>query len=194
MKSPQILLFNYLVLAFVVGPSVSMAQQNIASNNHSGIEVQQYPTGFLFGIHHQKSLGTKHNLELRVGYNLVRHGDAGVHDDERGGGWGGSLGINTVLTRNRSDQFQGLIGSIRTDIWRNVIAWRDHIGQSTETSGQSKVIVLQPTLLLGYRFSLGNIRLVPTLAIGAEINVRVKGSEVGEGAILLWGLRVLHSW
>ncbi len=61
----------------------------------------------------------------------------------------------------------------------------------TEISGTSKVTVLQPTAELGYFFLLDNgLVLLPTIALGAEINIQTEGEEVGQGAILLLGATI----
>jgi hypothetical protein len=56
------------------------------------------------------------------------------------------------------------------------------------------VLVLQPTVVGGYRWRLGdsswNIEL--SAALGAEINVVSAGEDVGEGAIGLLGIGLAY--
>ncbi len=157
----------------------------------SGLEVQQYPTGFIFSINGSGSLSSKSLLEVRFGYNLVRHRDLGVHEDERGGGFGASVGLVRSIASDLDAKGWFLGG--RFDVWFNNIDWRDGIGTNREIRGETEAIVLQPTALAGYRFFLNeNWTIHPTVALGVEINVQERGGEVGEGAILLWGLKILR--
>ena len=49
----------------------------------------------------------KHVLHFRLGYNWIRHGDQGVHEDERGDGFGFSLGYKYYLKKRFRDLFFG---------------------------------------------------------------------------------------
>ena len=155
---------------------------------HTAIEFQVYPTGLIPGIKFEIPLGPQDALQLRLGYNHVRHGDAGVHEDERGGGIGGSPGYRHYFEAGRKGWFLGA----RVDIWANDVDWKDNIDQANEVSGNTDIIVLQPTAEGGYLFELGESgwTLAPSLAFGAEINVRTEGEEVGQGAILLIGINL----
>lgn len=147
-----------------------------------GLEVQQYPTGFLSGIYGEFELKDQHTLNLRLGYNALDHQDFGVHDSEIGGGFGGSLGYRYYFKPAFKKTFIG----VRSDLWFNSIDWED-----ISEAGNTKVTVLQPTVLAGYAWSVGErLRIVPELAFGREINVVTNGAEVGQGFILLWGLVV----
>ena len=151
-----------------------------------GLELQAYPTGIIAGITTDYELSNQFLGHVRAGYNLVRHRDLGVHDDERGGGFGGTLGLRYYLSQLYDEWFLEL----RSDLWFNKITWKDRIGQINQTTGKTDVTVLQPTLMGGYTFELGSLFVCPTLAFGYEINIKTKGSDVGEGAILLLGVLV----
>lgn len=146
-------------------------------------EFQAYPTGLIPGIRLEWGFQERHALHLRVGYNWIRHRDLGVHADERGDGFGGTLGYRYFLSQDFRAWFLGL----RADIWRNKVAWED-----PNASGVSNIWVLQPTLEGGYLFLLGENQWIfaPSLAFGAEINVVTEGAEVGQGLILLLGFSV----
>ncbi len=149
-----------------------------------GVEFQAYPTGFIPGIHVEYAVGTKSSFQGRIGYNVVRHRDLGVHEDERGGGFGGTLGYRYYFNPER----KGWLLGARCDIWGNEVDWKDEIGQVNEVSGTTNVTVLQPTAELGYVIPLkNNFIVLPTISLGAEINVKTEGAEVGQGAILLLG-------
>lgn len=149
-------------------------------------EFQAYPTGLIPGLQLGYQFNERHNLHLRAGYNLVRHRDLGVQDDERGAGFGGTLGYRYFFKAGRTGWFAGA----RTDVWRNTIDWQDKdSGGNILTEGTSKITVLQPTAEAGYRFVLGSGSwfVAPAAAFGVEINVKTEGAQVGEGSILLLG-------
>ena len=153
-----------------------------------GPEFQIYPTGAIPGVQMLIHTSEVANISLRLGYNVVYHGDAGEHDDERGGGFGFTLGYQRSLSGGGA----GLFAAIRSDVWFNELDWLDYDGTHVQVlaEGTSKVTVVQPTVKAGYRFDVGiqDIQLIPTLAFGFEINVRTRGAEVGQGAILLAGI------
>lgn len=155
--------------------------------NGLGFEFQAYPTGLIPGIKYERYISPLHGLHLRVGYNWVRHGSAGVHEDERGQGFGFTAGYRRYLSDYYGKTW--FIGA-RGDVWFNSLDWRDGIGGPNEINGNSKVTVVQPTLEGGYRFILngGELFFEPSLAFGFEFNVKTKGEKVGEGPILLGGI------
>ena len=164
----------------------SQAQTGVYRPWVLGLEVQAYPTGIIPGLRIQKAINEKGMLHLRGGYNLVDHRDLGEHEDETGGGFGGTVGYDHFIQTDYSGWFFGP----RVGLWFNSIDWKDNIGEANELRGTSDIIVLQPTLEAGYRFQLGSgdIYLAPTAAIGMEINVKTDGEDVGQGAIFLIGV------
>lgn len=149
-----------------------------------GIEVQQYPTGFLFGLRGEIGLKEHQAIDFRLGYNLLDHKDLGVQANEEGGGFGGSVGYRYYFQPDRKKLFLGA----RADLWFNSVDWTndDPVG-----SGSSDITVLQPTAMIGYLFLLNEkFFITPTAAFGAEINIKTDGAEVGQGAILLWGVNL----
>ncbi|MFQ5446553.1 MAG: hypothetical protein ACE5FF_06435 [Saprospiraceae bacterium] len=150
------------------------------------LEFQAYPTGLLPGLRVEKGFGTRHTLHLRAGYNLVRHGSAGKHEDERGGGAGFTIGYKRYF----SGGFRGWFAGVKNDFWLNEIDWKDGVGQPGESSGTTNITVVQPTAEAGFLFEFGRSWIfAPTLAFGFEINVKTKGEPTGEGAIFLAGLQ-----
>jgi len=151
------------------------------------LELRAYPSGQITGVGWESDiplLGDHYRGSATVLYNRARRGDSGVHDDERGQGDGGGLAVDRYFS---SDQLGWQLG-IRTDLFSLSIAYRD--GNST---GSSRVTVLQPTINTGYTFDLGHRqRLQLGLGVGAEINVRTSGENVGDGAIGLAGVSL--SW
>jgi hypothetical protein len=174
---------KYLLLLFFLGwnmPFLWSQQADLA------FEFQAYPTGLIPGIRLEK-LFKSNAYHLRLGYNWIRHGDAGVHEDERGSGFGLTLGYKRYF----SDQDRFFLGA-RSDIWFNSMDWKNNIGTSNETNGNTKIVVVQPTAEFGYLVFLQRTDwyIVPTVAFGVEINTKTKGEPVGEGLVLLVGIQV----
>jgi hypothetical protein len=146
-----------------------------------GLELQAYPTGFLPGVRADIYLSDFSKVHFRAGYNVVRHGDAGEHDDERGGGPGFTIGYDILPVANHRWTF-----GLRSDLWFNKVDWSD---DQPARSGTTNVVVVQPTLQAGFRMPIGElVEILPTLSFGYEINVQTKGEEVGQGPILLLGV------
>ncbi len=167
--------------------SLSLISLSAAAQSDKGVEVQVYPTGAILGVRAEFALTDQHAIHLRAGYNIVRHRDQGKHEDERGGGFGLTLGYKRYFKPGLNGWFAGL----RSDVWFNAIDWKDDIRQPNEISGETDVIVLQPTVEAGYRFSIfDDWFIAPNVAFGVEINAKTKGAEVGQGAILLLGIGI----
>ena len=147
-----------------------------------GFEFQAYPTGLIPGIYFEHSTGERSDIYARLGYNWIRHRDLGKHDDERGDGFGFSVGYKYFISDAGKTKWR--LG-IKNDIWWNSIDWTE--GSDT---GNTQITVVQPTLELGYVLQRNNLSISPTLAFGYEVNVKTDGSPTGEGAILLLGFQV----
>ena len=150
------------------------------SQKHTDISVefQAYPAGLIPGISIDKSVSSRSDVYFRLAYNWIRHGDLGKHDDERGYGYGFSIGYKIFIKEN----YKGFRFGIKNDVWRNSIDWMD-----SADSGNTKVTVIQPTLEIAYVITTKNIVISPSIAFGYEANVSTTGSPTGEGAILLLG-------
>ncbi|NNF03859.1 MAG: hypothetical protein HKN17_05270 [Rhodothermales bacterium] len=132
-----------------------------------------------------------------LGYNVTRRRDWGEHDDERGGGFGGGAEVAWFP----GDVSGGWFAGTRASVWRLRIDWRDDppTPLGPVRVGRTDVLVIQPTLRGGYRFRLAGttdgshsrgVRLDVEAALGVEINTSVDGEDVGQGAILLIGMKV----
>jgi len=150
-----------------------------------GLEIQQYPTGTQPGVRLEWSPAVHHGIDLRLGYNIVYHRDLGVQDNEEGGGFGFSGGYRYYFQPNHNRLFLGG----RVDFWFNEVDWEDQDDQGQVLrTGVTNLVVLQPTVLIGYAFVWNHFVLSPTLAFGMEINVVEDGEDVGEGPIGLIGV------
>jgi len=168
---------------------IGLAQDRGSRFVDMGLEIQQYPTGFLLGVRMELSLAAHHSMEMRLGYNTLDHKDFGVHESEIGGGLGGTLGYRYYFKEKKEGFFLGG----RMDFWWNSVDWMDNIGSGNEVWENTKVGVFQPTAIGGYLFLLADqVVITPTLAAGVEVNVITRGEPVGQGAILLWGLNLAY--
>jgi len=175
-----------LCFALFVWMNTLFGQETNEKYFELGLEGQQYPTGYLFGARAEIGLASHHALDFRIGYNALDHKDFGVHDTEEGGGFGGTIGYRYYFNPEHESWFVGA----RTDVWFNKVDWTD---LEPEAESSTDVVVLQPTLIGGYRWAFNDhFALTPTLAFGAEINIVTDGEEVGQGAIFLWGLNLTY--
>ncbi len=173
-----------LVLTFIVSLLFAAAMLGQGKTLKFGIELQGYPTGVIPGLRADLYFNDASKVHLRIGYNIVRHGDAGEHDDERGGGPGFTIGYDILPFASHRWTF-----GVRSDLWFNEVDWYDIGIQPPNIMGTTNVTVLQPTIQAGYRIPFGEkVELLPTIAFGYEFNIKTVGAEVGHGAILLAGL------
>ncbi len=174
-------IFVYLLIFLIC--NLLSAQDDQKNYSRFGVELQQYPTGFLVGARGEIGLKPHHGFDFRVGYNFVDHRDLGKHASEKGGGFGFTFGYRYYFHQQNTRFFLG----IRSDLWFNKIDWED----GPSGSGTTKVVVLQPTAIGGYLFLIKEKwSITPTLAFGWEINVVENGEPVGQGPILLWGVNI----
>ena len=183
------LLTTYFLLLFSIFATVAQAQELNNRITNIGLELQQYPTGYMIAGHGEIGWNKRHSIDFRAGYNGLDHLSFGPNDEEIGGGPGFSVGYNYYFGKN----FQKWLISYRTDLWWNEVHWANEIGEINETKGQTNVVVLQPTLIGAYVFLFKeHFIFTPTLAVGMEINIITEGKPVGEGAIILWGAKLAY--
>jgi len=172
----------YLALAtMLVG--TAYAQPSV----HAGAQV--YPAGQIGYVGVSYAFASHWAGGLSVGYNRARRQDFGVHDDERGDG----SGIRVHGTYRFRPEGSSLVAGVHLDLWQLTIEWIDFPPTPTGpiSAGLTEITVLQPTASLGYVWVLSpRIHVGAHMALGAEVNVRTDGQEVGQGAILLGGIQV----
>lgn len=150
----------------------------------TGVEVQAYPAGIIPGLHLRKTISDQDVIHARLAANITDRQDFGEHDDESGSGFGGGIGWRRIHEGSNPASPNGFHYGARLDLWSLDIDWKD-----PGRSGSTDILVLQPSAEIGYGWthvSLG--RLEATLGLGVEVNVDTQGEDVGEGAILLFGL------
>lgn len=152
-----------------------------------GPEYNYYPAGHIVGVQLETPFKTTvHSFNARIAYNMSDRKDfSGLNDNEKGGGFGASLGYRYYPLKHCS----GLYTGFRADIWNMKIQWIDNSEQLKE--GSTKIVVFQPTFELGYLFQIGEMWDLGTAFVnGFEINIRTEGEEVGQGWITLWQIRL----
>lgn len=150
-----------------------------------GVEAEVYPAGVVLAARGEKQISDRAVVSARVGYNFTERGDFGDHDDESGGG----PGIGFSYRRWMGEGFQGWFWGARADLWWLEVDWEDDLAGGGKRKGTSDIIVFQPAGQGGYSWILaGGARLDLSGSLGVEINVDTDGEDVGEGAILLFGL------
>jgi len=156
-------------------------------NHKLGLEFQAYPAGLMPGVSYALGIGADHELNLRVGMNFAKRNDWGVQLDERGSGFGATLGYRYMF------QLWDQIFSVgpRCDIWDMEISYEDRRYMAPiVVRSTSEILVVQPTLELAWWKKLGDSsrEMGISFSNGYEINVRTRGEAVGEGLITLVGL------
>ena len=145
-----------------------------------GGEFQWYPAGTITGLHIAFNAKLHSSVHIRLGYNKTNRKDNGKHADEKGSGWGGTIGYRYYFKPFPHKFFIGA----RTDLWRMKINWSDAL-----LPGTSKTWTLQPTFETGYTFFVNDqMFITPSIANGVEINIKTDGQEVGHGFITLLGI------
>ena len=145
-----------------------------------GAVFQWYPSGTISGLHLGFNSRLHNSFIVEAGYNKANRKDNGEKDNEKGGGWGGSLGYRYYFKPYPYKLFLGL----KTDIWRMSIDWTE--GANT---GNTKTWTLQPTFEIGYTFVINDQAFItPVIANGVEVNMKTEGDKVGQGFITLVGI------
>jgi hypothetical protein len=164
-----------------------------AHEKQTGVEVQWYPAGWIVGPVVNYYITPKHILNFRAAVNMAnRHDWSGLNDDEQGTGFGGSIGYRYLFTPERNSFYIGA----RVDLWNMKIDWENDPGTAQETSGSTRVLVLQPSAELGYRINFKKSKWILLLSggIGQEINIKTNGKEVGQGGMWLLGISTYYTF
>ncbi len=146
-----------------------------------GGEIQIYPAGFIVAGRTMFNLSPGGNLLFRAGYNFAQRQNFGEHDNEKGGGPGISAGYRYYLNR----QSKGLFMAVRTGLWFMNIDWKDRPDTGSPRTGETFIMVVQPTLAAGYQYLTNNQKWAFGIsgAFGVEWNVITNGEDVGQGGI-----------
>ena len=177
--APIIAFVTFLITAFVLFQTDNASAQSL--------EWQVYPAGTIAVVGHTFQPNDMTEGRLFAGFNITNRRDWGVQDDESGHGYGGGVDINRALPALGDRWFVGG----RVDLWSMKINWRNDVLAIT---ADSRILVFQPTARVVYRLRFpqesGLKTIDMTASLGLEKNIATHGQPVGEGAILLIGLRL----
>lgn len=190
---------HYRVMMFAVLiflSSCAIASENMKvtgeKTHYLGVEFQAYPAGMMPGITYAFAWNEAHEINFRAGMNFAKRNDWGVQMDERGSGFGVTLGY-----RYRFHVWNEVFSiGPRCDVWDLDIDYVDTRFQGPmERRSTTEILVVQPTLELAWWKQLGDSRfdLGVSLSNGYEINVKTEGLPVGEGFITLVGINARAS-
>ena len=182
-KKPHILIL--VLIFFQVTGAFSQDVDTQTSTNSKidyGVSVQVYPAGIIPTVNAELYRNDSYSWLFRIGANLTDRRDfSDFHDEEKGGGFGGSVGYRKHFPLANKDK---IIIGLNTDLWNLWINYKDDVGEPIETSGRTYIFVLQPWLEAGYFFSLKNTsKLGVTVGFGREFNVITRGEEVEQDLI-----------
>ena len=145
-----------------------------------------YPTGIIPQLSFDKPIRKHCSVGIRVGVNIFNHRDLGVHDDEKGFGFGITPAYTYYFNTLRTKWHL----SLKSDIWWNSVDWSDDLVSMT-IEGHTDIIVLQPTVEIGHSFLVSrSILFTPSLAAGLEWNIKTNGEPTGQGPIILLGFKL----
>ena len=187
--------YLFIFCIYLIMPAIAQKKQITPTpvKYQVGPEVQWYPAGWIIGPVANYFITPKHLINVRAAINIAnRHNWSGLNDDEKGTGFGGSLGYSYLFTPGKRTFFIGARG----DLWSTKINWKNKIGTPQQTSGSTRIIVFQPTVELGYMIKLDPSKwsLLCSVGGGREINIKTTGKEVGQGGIWLLGISTFYSF
>jgi len=162
------------------------------SRIQTGAEVLWYPAGWITGPSVNYFVAPKHVVHAGFGVNIAnRHDWSGLNDDEKGSGFGGSLGYRYLFTPAKNSFFL----AARVDLWAMKIKWKDKTGTPLAVNGTTKITVFQPTGYIGYWVKLKDSKwnLLFSGGGGAEINIKTSGKQVGEGGMWMLGVAAYYA-
>ena len=181
MKTNQLILL--LVFLFITNLSISQNQEDKKASHNSafGVSIQVYPSGIIPTINYEYYLSESSTIQHRLGVNIINRQDySDENDEEKGLGFGGTLGYHYHFAKTKGDFIIG----VNLDVWNTWIDWNNNSNEITQTSGNSYTLVLQPWVETGYFIKLKNTSKIGlTGGFGREINVITNGKNVGEGWI-----------
>ncbi len=170
------LLFSFVSFSY----SQADQKETVKKSKDLGASLQLYPAGIITAINSEMYLSSKNSLLFRAGINFANRKDfSPYNENEKGMGFGGSTGYRRHFYVKRGN----IVAGIHTDIWNMWINWKNNIGESDYTYGETYTLVLQPWLEAGYFFSVKKspLQLGFTTGFGREINIITNGKEVGQG-------------
>lgn len=188
-KSVLFFLSCLLFFASVSGQTVQQ-DESLKKRIDLGVGGQIYPAGLITTVNAELFQSPAASFLFRLGGNFANRKDfSRFNDNEKGNGYGGSIGYR----RHFYQKNKNIVVGLHLDVWNLWIDWKNNIDKVNKTSGQSYTLVLQPWLEAGYFLPFANTPLKAglTAGFGREINAVTDGKEVGHGwmASLLFHLQ-----
>lgn len=181
MKYYQTIFISILLISFQsVSYSQTVQKENSTKRTDLGLSVQLYPAGIIATVNAEIFLKEKSSLLFRIGGNIADRKDfSPYNDNEKGNGYGGTIGYRKHFNLKRGNIIVGL----NTDVWNMWIDWKNDIGKINQTQGTTYTLVLQPWLEAGYFLGIGKspFQLGLSTGFGREINIVTNGKDVGQG-------------
>lgn len=174
---PAILIIAMLFLYVSNSYSQNVTDEDSINKTNFGLSAQFYPSGIIATLNAEHYIAEKSSLIFRLGGNFVDRKDfSDENDNEKGSGFGGSLGYRKHFPLKKGKIVLGL----SIDAWNLWIDWRNNIGEVNAASGTTYTLVLQPWLESGYFFNLKNSfsKIGITAGFGREINAITNGKDV----------------
>jgi len=136
----------------------------------------------MYMLRAEKLMSTKSTFGIYASYNKADRKDFGEHQNEEGDGFGAGLVYKRFVVQDSSGFYIGL----ENFVWILEIDWTDATTNNAFSfAGTTDILVLQPAVNFGYKYvpESRNWYAEVGFAFGTEINVKTRGSEVGQGGI-----------
>ena len=176
----------YVLLILIADVSTKAFTENINCANvrrtDIGLSIQWYPAGVIPTLNSELFTGNKSSMIFRLGGNFANRRDySPYNDNEKGGGFGGTLGYRWHFNR----KYGCFIAGFNTDIWNTWINWKNNIEQLNQTQGRTYTLVIQPWIEAGYFVNIikSPFQIGLSTGFGRELNIITKGKAVGQGWI-----------
>ncbi len=170
----------FFILMFNIVKITAQKQDSLLDSKAFGISLQFYPAGLISCLTFEKHISLKASLMYRLGLNYADRQDfSPYNDNEKGKGFGGSIGYRRYFALKKGQ----IVGGLHCDVWNMWINWQNNIGEPNYTEGQSYTLVIQPWIEGGYLLNFKSlpIQVGISTGFGREINVITEGKDVGQG-------------
>lgn len=154
-----------------------LAQEKETNPVFVGAAIQFYPAGIITTVHADIMLNNNNSIYTRIGGNYANRQDfSDFNDNEKGGGFGGSVGYRRHFPLKKGK----LIAGFNTDVWNLWIRWKNDINTTFQTRGTTYTLVLQPWAEGGYFYAFKSslLQIGLTAGFGKEFNVITDGKKV----------------
>ena len=165
--------FTLIVLAIICFSFTSHAQDMGYSTFDIGAEYKWADNSPSYNVQAAFNAPIHHSLVLGLGIKTAYRPISGTHDNEKGRGWGGSLGYRYYF----SALPKGIYIGARADVW-NMKMYRT----ANLTTESTKVLILQPNLEAGHTFLVNDLFFFTVfISAGQQITISSPGDKFNYG-------------